>query len=189
LNYLSHDVISRFYLELFMEKVLQVLVVLGLLMLAVNYYIRAEKTRFRPYYAAGRSLAPADLLWNLPGVDPDNQLLFLVGDAGTTIEVLDSHTRELIAHISAGADPGARVFDPESRMLYSADGDGIVSIFRQVDKETYKILQTLVTRPGCRVLALDIRTKKIYLPVDGSVPGTDDAAPPQPVDCWVYSNH
>jgi hypothetical protein len=204
-----------------MEKVLQILVVLALLMLAVNYYIKAEKTKFRLYYAAGRTYAPADLLWNGPGMDPDNQLLFLAGDAEAvgatagnmgTVEVLDSNTGELLTHIPVGMDPGTQVFDPETRLLYSANGDGTVSIVRQVNKNTYKTLQTLITHQGCRLLALDTRTKKIYLPVSGAMPetegpglategslvsmegpisGMNKSLPRMArggVECWVYSN-
>lgn len=177
-----------------MEKVLQILVVLGLLMLVITYYIKAEKVKFRPYYSAGRFNAPGDLLWSLPGMDPDNHLLFIAANADTPVnaempentgivKVLDSNTRELIAHIPVGDDPGAQVFDPENRWLYSANGDGTVSIIRQVNRNTYKILQTLVSRQGCRALALDTRTKKIYLPVAGDLPETDGS-----VDCWVFSN-
>src|SRR5258706_14860554 len=101
-----------------MEKVLQILVVLALLMLAVTYYIKAEKVRFRPYYPIGRFNAPNDLLWKLPGIDPDNQLLFIPANAdapvnaempGNTgmVEVRDSNTRKLITYIPVGADPGA----------------------------------------------------------------------------------
>jgi hypothetical protein len=165
-----------------MEKVLQILVVLALLMLAVTYYIKAEKVRFRPYYPIGRFNAPNDLLWNMPGIDPDNQLLFLAGNEGM-VEVLDSNTRELITQIPVGEDPGALVFDSETRYLYSANGEGTVSVIRQVNRNTYKTLQTLVTRQGCSALSLDTRTKKIYLPVTGFMPERESA-----VDCWVYSN-
>ncbi len=180
-----------------MEKVLQILMVLGLLMLAVTYYIKAEKVRFRPYYPIGRFNAPHDLLWRLPGIDPDNQLLFLPGKEGM-VEVVDSNTRELITHIPAGEDPGALVFDPETRYLYCANGEGTVSIMRQVNRNTYKTLQTLVTRQGCNSLSLDTRSKKIYLPVAGILPEEDLPASGvstlpvpdnvRPVDCWVYSN-
>jgi len=195
-----------------MDKVLQILVVLALLMLAVSYYIKAEKVRFRPYYPIGRLNAPNDLLWGLPGMDPDNQLLFIPvkeeippeeifgnpeipGNPGI-VEVRDSNTRELITRITVGADPGTQVFDAESRYLYSANGDGTVSIIRQVSRNTYKTLQTLATRQGCRLLALDTRTKKIYLPVTGSVPGMESIAPDvgnfvvpaEGIDCRVYSN-
>jgi hypothetical protein len=177
-----------------MEKVLQILVVLALLMLAINYYIKAEKRKFRLYYSLGRFNAPNDLIWDMPGIDPDNQLLFIPANEETSVQteipgnggivyVRDSGTGELIAQITVGSGPGSQVFDPESRCLYSANDDGTVSIIRQVDRNTYKTLQTLVTRQGCRLLALDIRTKKIYLPVSGSLPATG-----HPIDCRVYSN-
>lgn len=184
-----------------MEKVLQILVVLALLMLAINYYIKAEKKKFRIYYPLGRFNAPNDLLWNLSGVDPDNQLLFIPANKDTAahaqipentgnVEVLDADTREWVASISVGEDPGAQVFDPETRLLYSANGDGTVSINRQVSRNTYRNLQTLATRPGCLLIALDTRTKRIYLPVKGIIPEMWEPTdlPTANIDCWVYSN-
>jgi hypothetical protein len=187
-----------------MEKVLQILTVLALLMLAINYYIKAEKTKFRFYHAIGRDQAPADLLWLPQGMDPDNQLLFRAGhSAGATgntrttngdipintgqedheglVEVLDANTGEILTHLTVGAGPGTQVFDPETRILYSANGEGTLSIFRQVNRETYKLLQTLKTHPGCPLMAFDARTKKIYLSVKGFLPA-------EGLECWVFSN-
>ena len=186
-----------------MEKVLQILVVLILLMLAINYYIKAEKTRFRLYRAAGRAQAPADLLWLPEGIDPDNRLVFRAAEyvsdvnramttneqfpAGTAqpayegrIEVLDADTGEILTRLTVGAAPGSQVFDTETRILYSANGDGTLTIFRQVNRETYKLLQVLATHPECRLMSLDARTRKIYLPVKGIL--TEDA------ECWVFFN-
>lgn len=165
-----------------MEKVLQILTVLALLMLAINYYIKAEKTKFRFYHAIGRAQAPADLLWLPQGMDPDNQLLFRgQEDHEGLVEVLDANTGEILTHLTVGAGPGTQVFDPETRLLYSANGEGTLSIFRQVNRETYKLLQTLQTHPGCPLMALDARTKKIYLSVKGFLPA-------EGIECWVFSN-
>lgn len=165
-----------------MEKVLQILVVLVLLMLAVTYYIKAEKTKYRPYYPAGLAFAPADLPWGLPAVDPDNQLLFMIGEE-SWVEVLDAVTGRQLARLSVGAEAGTQVFDPETRYLYCACGDGTISIFRQTSRTTYALIQTLVSQPGCWLMALDVRTKKIYLAVrDVNLPLTDA------VECRVYSN-
>lgn len=165
-----------------MEKVLQILVVLALLMLAIHYYIKAEKTKFRLYHAAGQAIAPVDLSWDLPAQDPDNRLLFMIGEADT-VEVLDAATGKLFTRLSVGADGGTQVFDPETRCLYCACGDGTLSIFRQVSRAVYKLEQTLATAPGCWLMALDTRTKKIYLPVAAVMLPADGM-----IDCWVYSN-
>jgi len=168
-----------------MEKVLQILVVMVLLMLAINYYIKAEKTKFGLYRAAGLAQAPADLLWLPQGIDPDNRLLFrsvdsvMDGDQGR-VEVLDADTGEILTHLTVGAGPGTQVFDSETRILYSANGDGTLSIFRQVNRETYKLLQLLATHPECRLMSLDARTKKIYLPVKSFLS--------EGMECWVFFN-
>jgi DNA-binding beta-propeller fold protein YncE len=97
-----------------------------------------------------------------------------------------------VAIVTVGADPGAQVFDPETKYLYSACGDGTLSIFRQVNKEVYRLQQTLEIHRGCAIIALDPRTKKVYLPVTGTKPETvtDNQGKEinQPADCWVYAH-
>ena len=165
-----------------MEKVLQILVVLVLLILVVTYYIKAEKTKYRPYYPVGLAFAPAGLSWGTPALDPDNQLLFMIGEEGW-VEVLDAVTGKQLARLPVGAEAGTQVFDPETRYLYCAGGDGALSIFRQTSRTTYSLQQTLVVQPGCWLMALDDRTKKIYLAVGAvNLPLTDA------IECRVYSN-
>jgi DNA-binding beta-propeller fold protein YncE len=165
-----------------MEKVLQILVVLVLLILAVTYYIKAEKTKYRPYYPVGLAYAPADLPWGQPAMDPDNQLLFMIGEQGW-VEVLDAGTGKQLSRIPVGAEAGTQVFDPETRYLYCACGDGTLSIFKQISRTTYTLQQTLVTQPGCWLMNLDGGTKKIYLAVGAvNLPLTDA------IECRVYSN-
>lgn len=165
-----------------MEKVLQILTVLAILMLAIHYYIKAEKTRFRPYYPAGLAYAPADLSWNLPAEDPENRLLFMIGGEGM-VEVVDSTTGKPLIHLSVGVDAGTQVFDPETKYLYCACGDGTISIFKQVTRTSYTLQQTLVSQPGCWLMALDVETKKIYLAVGEVILPLKNA-----IECRVFSN-
>jgi hypothetical protein len=56
------------------------------------------------------------------------------------------------------------VFDPESKLIYTSNGEGTVTIIKQRSRDSYKIVQPLATQKGCKTMALDTKTKKIYLP-------------------------
>jgi hypothetical protein len=56
------------------------------------------------------------------------------------------------------------VFDPQSKLIYSSNGEGNVTIIKQINAQAYKVVQTLTTQKGCKTMMLDTKTKKIYLP-------------------------
>lgn len=68
------------------------------------------------------------------------------------------------------------VFDAEARRLYSSNGfDGTLVVIDQVDANTYRLAEAATTRPYARTMALDPKTKKVYLV---TAEGTVDPAKP-----------
>ncbi len=79
-------------------------------------------------------------------------LVVLNGDTGATV---------FSGEIGAGSD--SMVFDPETKRLFSANGvSANLSVFEQVDADTYRPLETLGTRSWVKVLAMDHKAKKLY---------------------------
>ena len=94
--------------------------------------------------------------------DPDHQRLFSVcGNQKMAI------VNSVDGHVVATADIGARaegaVYDAKRALVFSANGDGSLTILSQASKDRYKPVQTLSTRVGARTLALDAATGKLYL--------------------------
>jgi len=66
------------------------------------------------------------------------------------------------------------VFDAQARKVYTANGfDGTLVILDQVDANSYRLAEALTTRPYARTMALDPKTKKVYMV---SAEGTVDPA-------------
>ena len=67
--------------------------------------------------------------------------------------------------------------------IYTANGmDGNLVIIDQVNADTYKLAEAATTRPWAKTMAVDFRTKKVYLvtaegTVDPSKPRRSDLAP------------
>jgi len=109
-------------------------------------------------------------IWSLaPGVEPsglaidrENNILFSVCSNKEMI-IFDIAKEKIIDSVSIGGRVDAVVFDPSTKMIYSSNGEGNVTIVKQETPTQYRIMQVLATQKGCKTMALDNKTKKIYL--------------------------
>ncbi|MGG9961823.1 YncE family protein [Ferruginibacter sp. SUN106] len=108
------------------------------------------------------TVAPGDEPSGL-AIDRANNLLFSVCSNKELI-VFDIKKEKVIDSIPIGGRVDAVVFDPQSKLIYSSNGEGNVTIIKQQSISSYKIVQTLTTQKGCKTMMLDSKTKKIYLP-------------------------
>jgi YVTN family beta-propeller protein len=96
-------------------------------------------------------------------IDRKNNLLFSVCSNKELI-VFDIGRGAVIDSVHIGSRVDAVVFDPETKLIYTSNGEGNVTIVKQESAHSYKIIQTLITQKGCKTMMLDDKTKKIYLP-------------------------
>ncbi|MBS1654288.1 MAG: YncE family protein [Bacteroidetes bacterium] len=116
------------------------------------------------------SVAPGEEPSGL-AIDRENNVLFS-GCANKKIIVFDLTKEMVIDSVSIGGKVDAIVFDLSTKMVYSSNGEGNVTIVKQVNATTYKTIQVLQTQKGCKTMALDEKTKKIYLPAASFVGDT-----------------
>jgi len=113
-------------------------------------------------------------------VDQKNGRLF-IGCANRLLVILDSHSGRLISSVPIGPGPDDSAYDPETRLIYTSNGDGTVSVIQQESPDRYSVLETVKTAPGARNMALDLKTKKIFLPLfDRGSPPAPTAQTPNP---------
>src|SRR5216117_2026933 len=53
-------------------------------------------------------------------------------------------------------------FNPETRLVFSSNGERTVTVIRQESPDKYSVLETVKTAPGARTMALDLKTNKIF---------------------------
>ena len=97
--------------------------------------------------------------------DKDNQRLF-VGCRGKNpvLAVLASDSGKLVTTLEIGHGVDGVVYDQATRKVYTSNGvDANLVIYDQLGPDTYKLAEATTTRPYARTMALDPRTKKIYL--------------------------
>ena len=97
--------------------------------------------------------------------DKANKRIF-VGCRGKNpvLAVLDSDSGTVITTVEIGRGNDGVIYDPATHKIYTSNGvDANLVIYDQVNPDTYKLAEATTTRPYARTMALDPKTKKIYL--------------------------
>ncbi len=110
-------------------------------------------------------------------MDKANGRLFTGCRTNKGLSVVDANTGQVITTLPIGAGVDAVVYDPETKLIFVSNADATVTIIRQESADSYKVIQTLATQPRAKTMALDKKTKKIYLSAPEFEPGTRKIIP------------
>lgn len=97
--------------------------------------------------------------------DKANKRIF-VGCRGKNpvLAVLDSDSGKVVTTLEIGRGNDGVVYDAATHRIFTSNGvDGNLVIYDQVNADTYKLAEATTTRPYARTMALDPKTKKVYL--------------------------
>ncbi|MDP4192840.1 MAG: YncE family protein [Bacteroidota bacterium] len=103
-------------------------------------------------------------------IDIKNNRIFAVG-SNKKMAVLDFATGKVVATVPIGNRPDACAFDPVTGLVFSSNGEGSLTVIKQVSSDSYKVIDTIPTMKGLRTLSLDPSTHNIYL--IGMIEGKD----------------
>ena len=111
-----------------------------------------------------------DARWPIPtctsphgfALDPASHRLF-VSCVNKVMLVVNSDNGAVVATLPIGGFTDSAGFDPVRKRVFSANGDGTLSVFEQKDPNTYVPLATVATVPSARTMALDPKTGRVYL--------------------------
>lgn len=94
--------------------------------------------------------------------DKKNRRLFS-GCQGLLV-ILNADDGLIIDKIKIGQGCDGVVFDETSKRIYTANGEGTISIIQQESADSYRSLPEIQTKKGARTIALDQNTHQLYLP-------------------------
>jgi len=122
-------------------------------------------------WAIGHHVKP-----NSVAFDPVAKRLFVTTRGENAALLVYDPSGKIVAETAIGLNNDCIVFDPETKKIYTANGwDGTLVIINQVDADTYKLAEAPTTRPWARTMALDPKTKTVYLV---TAEGTVDTSKP-----------
>jgi YVTN family beta-propeller protein len=95
--------------------------------------------------------------------DSTNNCLF-VTCKNNLLQIFDATDGKIVESLSIGEGCRGLVFDRKEKLLFAPGNDGVLTVIKQVGKNKYYTLDTVVTEPGARTLAYNKATKQVYLP-------------------------
>jgi hypothetical protein len=76
-----------------------------------------------------------------------------------------------------GADGAG--FDKGLKTAYSSNGEGTLTVVKELSAEKFILIGNVVTKPGARTIAVDQKTHKVYLPSGLFKPATKESFRPE----------
>jgi len=77
------------------------------------------------------------------------------------VDAIDGH---IVTTLPIGDGCDGVKFDPGMKRAYSSNGDGTMTVVQELTKDSFKVLENVLTQQGSRTLAVDTKTHHIYLP-------------------------
>lgn len=96
-------------------------------------------------------------------MDPVSRRIF-VGCRSQSFLVLDADTGGILATFPIGARNDAVKFDPGLKLAFASNGDGTLSVIREIDTSEFKFVETVTTEYGAKTMAVDPKTHRLFVP-------------------------
>jgi len=124
-----------------------------------------------------------------PGVEPSGIAMdqahrrLFIGCHNQKLAVVDADSGQVKATLPIGKGVDANAFDPATGLVFSANGDGTLTIIHEDSPDRFRVVDTVTTQPGARTMALDLQTHTVFLaaakfaPAPPSVPGHPSVRP------------
>ncbi|HTD07186.1 hypothetical protein [Undibacterium sp.] len=95
-------------------------------------------------------------------IDPATQTLF-AGCHNQKMAVVDGRNGKILATPAIGKGSDATAYDPASKLAFSSNGDGTLTVIGMNASRAFEVRQVVATVPTARTMALDPVSHKIYL--------------------------
>lgn len=99
------------------------------------------------------------------GLAIDRETMRLFATCGNKrMIVMDATNGKVKASFPTGAGADGAGFDNRLKTAYSSNGEGTLTVVKELSADKFIFLENVVTKPGTRTIAVDQTTHKIYLP-------------------------
>ncbi len=106
-------------------------------------------------------LAPCEAPTGL-ALDARHDRLF-VGCSNRLMAVVDAGGGRIVATLPIGAGVDGVAFDPVRGLAFSSNGEGTLTVVREVTPDSFVVVENAATQRGARTLALDQRTHTVFV--------------------------
>ena len=78
--------------------------------------------------------------------------------------VVDADSGRVVTTLPTGEGTDAAAFDPGTKLAFSSNGEGTVTVVREDSPEKFTVVGNVQTKRGARTMTLDEKTHTLYLP-------------------------
>ena len=96
-------------------------------------------------------------------IDRSTMRLF-AGCGNKMLIVMDATNGKVISHLPIGGESDAIGFDRKLKTVYSSNGEGTLTVIKEISPDKFIVADVLKTKKGARTIAVDQITHKLYLP-------------------------
>ncbi len=114
-------------------------------------------------------------------IDRENMRLFATCENKLMI-VMDATTGKIIASLPTGEGADGAGFDNQLKTAYSSNGDGTLTVIKELPTGKFIVVENVSTKPGARTITVDQNTHKIYLPSGSFKPAAKGSFRPQMIE-------
>ena len=146
-----------------------------------NVYINIETTS-EVVEIDSKKLAVTKRIPLKPGEEPSGMGLdaahhrIFSGCHNKLMTIVDPTAGKVIATVPIGDGVDGNGFDPGTGLAFSANGEGTLTVAKEVSQGKFEVLETVTTQRGARTMAVDPKTHKVYLPTAQFEPAPPQAA-------------
>ncbi|MCW3088544.1 MAG: YncE family protein [Sediminibacterium sp.] len=106
-------------------------------------------------------------------IDTKTKRLFTTCDK--LLVVMDATTGHIVEKLAIGDGCDGAAFDPGTKLIFTSNGEGTMTIVKEVSANEFKVVETVATKRGARTITIDEKTHKLYLPTADYEPVASDA--------------
>jgi DNA-binding beta-propeller fold protein YncE len=106
-------------------------------------------------------------------MDTATRRLFVACD-NKMMAVVNADTGKVVTTLPSGEGSDASGFDPETKLAFTSNGEGTLTVVREDSPDKFSVLENVPTKKSARTMTLDLKTHNIFLPAadfDPPAPG------------------
>ena len=107
-------------------------------------------------------LAPGEEPTGL-AIDNESHRLFSVC-ANKLMVIIDAESGKVIKTLTTDEKTDGAAFDPELKLAFSSNGVGTVTVVKEENNDSFKVLENFTTQKGAKTITVNKKTHHLYLP-------------------------
>ena len=118
------------------------------------------------------SLAPGE---SPTGLEIDVKTKRLFATCEKLLVIMDATNGKIVDKLPIGEGTDGVAFDPSTKLIFTANGEGTVTVVKEISKDKFTIIDNVVTKKGARTITIDTKTHTVFLPTADYEPLAADA--------------